>query len=303
MTGKHIAFLCALAAFTAAATAKTYHELFPDRTYQSQDAQQFVESLDYKQGTIQLSETGVELRVQKDFYFLSALDARRVIVDVWHNPRASAERVLGMIFPITHTPADDTWGAIITYDADGYISDEDAEKIDYSELLKTMQEATQRSNEARVKEGYPKLTLVGWASPPYYDKATNKLHWAKELEFGDQQKHTLNYYVRALGRRGVLNINFVSGMDQLSEIRDVVPAVLAMPEFVAGSRYSDFVPSTDKLAAYGIGGLIAGGLAQKLGLFALGLAFLKKGWILVVLALGAVWRIIGRWFRRGNTRA
>jgi uncharacterized membrane-anchored protein len=160
-----LAFLVAIAASTA--TAKPYQELFPGKTYQSPNAQQFVESLDYMQGTIQLSESGVELRVPKDFYFLSAPDARRVLVDVWRNPPASAEKVAGMIFPIAHTPADDTWGAVITYDADGYITDEDAEKIDYSELLKTMQDATQRSNEARLKEGYPKMSLVGWASPPF----------------------------------------------------------------------------------------------------------------------------------------
>jgi uncharacterized membrane-anchored protein len=303
MTRKLIAFAVAIAAVATTAAAKPYQDLFPSKTYESPGAQQFVESLDYKQGKIALSEIDLELSVSKDFYFLSTPDARRVIVDVWRNPPASAEHVLGMIFPITHTPADDTWGAIITYDADGYISDEDAEKIDYAELLKSMQEATQRSNETRLKDGYPKLTLVGWASPPFYDRATNKLHWAKELQFGDQPEHTLNYYVRALGRRGVLNINFVSGMDQLTEIRSVVPAVLAMPEFVVGSRYSDYVPSTDKLAAYGIGGLIAGGLAQKLGLFALAVAFLKKGFILVVLALGGVWRVITRWFRRSDKGA
>jgi uncharacterized membrane-anchored protein len=104
-------------------------------------------------------------------------------------------------------------------------------------------------------------------------------------------------------RLGVLNINFVAGMDQLPQIQNVVPAVLAMPEFVEGSRYRDYVPSTDKLAAYGIGGLIAGGLAQKLGLFAVGVAFLKKGWILVILALGGAWRVVARWFGGRNPRA
>jgi uncharacterized membrane-anchored protein len=58
-----------------------------------------------------------------------------------------------------------------------------------------------------------------------------------------------------------------------------------LSKFTQGSRYTDYVPSTDKVAAYGIGGLIAGGIAQKLGLFALAVAFLKKGWVLIVLAL------------------
>ena len=293
-----MSMLLALFTLASMAHAKPYRELFPSRTYESSGVQRLVESFDYRQGAIALPGTGVELRVPESFYFLAAEDARRVLVDAWHNPPAMAERVLGMIFHASSTPADDTWGAVITYDDDGYVSDEDASGIDYAELLKNMQEGTVRSSEARVKEGYPSIRLIGWASPPFYDKATAKLHWAKELEFDGQDKHTLNYFVRALGRRGVLNVNFVAGMDQLPEIRSVIPSVLAMPEFTQGSKYADYVPSTDKVAAYGIGGLIAGGIAQKLGLFALAVAFLKKGWILIFLALGGAWKALGRFFSR-----
>jgi uncharacterized membrane-anchored protein len=58
------------------------------------------------------------------------------------------------------------------------------------------------------------------------------------------------------------------------------------------------VPGADKVAAYGIGGLIAGKVLSKAGLFALALAFLKKGWILVVLALAGLWKLAARFFRR-----
>ena len=298
-----IAYLIVLVVSNTTAYAEPFKNLFPSKSYQNESVQQFVESLDYQQGRIKLAETGVELQVARNFYFLAPMDARRVIVEVWRNPPSLADKVLGMIFPIEQTPADDTWGAVISYDADGYISDADAAGIDYSDLLRSMQESTLRVNESRVKEGYPKITLVGWASPPFYDKSTHKLHWAKELEFHGQSEHTLNYFVRALGRHGVLNINFVAGMDQLPQIRTVIPAVLAMPEFASGLRYSDYVPSTDKVAAYGIGGLIAGGVAQKLGLFALALAFLKKGWILVLIAFGGAWRFVARWFGRDKPQA
>ena len=293
-----MSMLIALVMLASIAHAKPYRELFPSRTYENPEIQRFVEGFDYRQGDIALPETGVELHVPASFYFLGSEDARRVLVTAWQNPPSMAEHVLGMILPSARSPADDTWGAVITYDADGYVSDEDAARIDYGELLKNMQDATLRSSEARVKEGYPTIRLVGWASPPYYDKATAKLHWAKELEFGGQDEHTLNYFVRALGRRGVLNINFVAAMDQLSEIRSVIPAVLSMPEFTQGSKYTDYVPSTDKVAAYGIGGLIAGSLAQKLGLFALALAFLKKGWIVILMVLAGAWKAVGRLFTR-----
>ena len=128
----------AVVASSAPALAKPYKDMFPDRNYASPQAQEFVESLDYQQGAIVLGAGGVELRVPQNFYFLSAAHARRVIVEVWGNPPGTAEKVLGMIIPTGKTPVDETWGAVITFDEAGYVSDEDAAKIDYAELLKSM---------------------------------------------------------------------------------------------------------------------------------------------------------------------
>jgi uncharacterized membrane-anchored protein len=292
------AVILAVACALSGAEAKTFGEMFPGRTFEHPEAQKFVESLDYKDGAIALGTGGVQLNVPRGFYFLSAEHARRVIVDAWSNPPTAAEKVLGMIMPSDKTPLDDAWGAVITYDEDGYVSDEDAAGIDYNSLLKDMQEGTAQASEERIKQGFPSIRLVGWASPPFYDRHEHKLHWAKELAFGDSDKHTLNYDVRALGRRGVLKINFVAGMDQLDEIKAVIPAVMDMPQFEAGSRYADYVPGADKVAAYGIGGLIAGKLLSKAGILAMALVFLKKGWILVVLALAGLWRVVAGLVRR-----
>lgn len=298
LSRKALAVLGVLALSVAAAEAKTYGEMFPGRTYQDQDVQKFVESLDYQDGAVALGTGGVRLNVPAGFYLLSASDARRVIIEAWRNPPKTAEDVLGMILPADKTPYDDAWGAVITYDEDGYVSDEDAAKIDYASLLQEMQDATAQSNKDRVKQGFPAIRLVGWAQQPFYDRTDHKLHWAKELEFGDSAQHMLNYDVRALGRRGVLNINFVAGMDQLGEIKGVIPAVMAMPQFEAGSRYQDYIPGVDKVAAYGIGGLIAGKLLAKAGILAIVLAFAKKLWILAFVAVGGVWRFVSRLFRR-----
>jgi len=285
-----------LATWPSASQAKSYKELFPDRQYQSAETQAFVESLNYQQGAVTIETANVQLTVPRDFYFLSGGDARRVLVDQWRNPPAAAAGVLGMIFSAGATPADDTWGAVISFDADGYVSDEDAAKIDYAEMLRNMQASTERVNQDRLQQGFPTIRLVGWASSPFYDAATHKLHWAKELEFSDSPKHTLNYDVRALGRKGVLKINFVADMDELAVIRRIIPSVMAMPEFEHGSRYQDYVPSADKVAAYGIARLIAGKAMAKAGILAIALAFLKKGWILVVLLVGGLFNSVKRFF-------
>jgi uncharacterized membrane-anchored protein len=294
-----IALIVAVASMAGDATARPYSEMFPGRTYENEKAQTFVEGLDYQQGAIPLGAGGVQLQVPQDFYYISREHSQQIITEIWGNPPVTAQNVLGMIFPSEHTPVDETWGAVITFDNDGYVSDEDAASIDYTKLLKEMQEATAGGNEERIKQGFGSLRLVGWASPPFYDKATHKLHWAKELEFGGQSVHTLNYDVRALGRSGVLKINFVSEMNKLAEITKVIPAVMAMPGFEQGSRYQDYIPGTDKVAAYGLGGLIAGKVLSKAGLLALALVFLKKGWIVVVLALAGLWKLVARLFR-GN---
>src|SRR5204862_8160 len=75
-------------------------------------------------------------------------------------------------------------------------------------------------------------------------------------------------------------MNIVGKMDDLAKIRPEAAALQQTADFDTGARYVDFDPKTDKLASYGIAGMIAAGggvlLAKKLGLLAVALVFLKK---------------------------
>jgi uncharacterized membrane-anchored protein len=247
------------------------------------------DSLDRQHGRIDLPGVPATLDVPEDFYYLKPADATKVLTEVWGNPPNNAEGLLGMLFPAEATPFDSgSWAVTIAYDEDGYVSDADAKDIDYDVLLAEMREATQAANEQRAAAGYPPIALIGWAAKPFYDQASHKLHWAREVKFGDQPEHTLNYGIRVLGRQGVLVLNFVADMDQKDLIAGELDKVLAMAEFKPGSRYADYTPGMDKVAAYGIGGLIAGKVMAKAGLFAAALIFLKKFGVLIVLGLGAL---------------
>jgi uncharacterized membrane-anchored protein len=81
-------------------------------------------------------------------------------------------------------------------------------------------------------------------------------------------------------------------MDQLNEINTNLDSVLALANFNEGFRYQDFDPQLDKVAAYGIGALIAGKVLSKAGLFAIALVFLKKFWIFLAIAIGAAVKIL-----------
>lgn len=252
-------------------------------------AEEFVASLNFKTGKIELPNGVASLDLPPSFRYLGPADAERVLVDAWGNPPGSPS--LGMIFPANVSPVgDEGWGVVITYEEDGHVNDEDADGIDYDELLKNMQEATSEANGERQKQGYASMRLVGWAEPPHYDKASHKLYWAQDLAFGDASQNTLNYNIRVLGRKGVLVLNAVSGMSQLDMVRGEMPTVLAATNFNAGHGYTDFDSSTDQVAAYGIAALVAGGAAAKLGLFAKLFALLvafKKFIIIGAIALFA----------------
>jgi uncharacterized membrane-anchored protein len=161
-----------------------------------------------------------------------------------------------------------------------------------------MKEQARESNSVRAKEGYPTVELIGWAAPPRYDSATKKMYWAKELKFQDSPSNTLNYNIRILGRRGVLVLNAVAGMEQLQEIEQATPAILGMVDFQPGHRYADYQHGTDKVAAYGIATLVAGGILAKTGLFAkLGLLFAKSA-KLVIIGVVALFALIKKLFSR-----
>jgi uncharacterized membrane-anchored protein len=247
------------------------------------------QTLSPQNGEVALDSAAVTLNVPDDFYFLSPEDAHTVLVDVWGNP--PGQEVLGMLFPAEYTPFEsEAWAVIIQYAEEGYVSDEDAGSINYDKLLRQMQKDTRDTSNERVKEGYEAIELVGWAAAPYYDPTQNKLHWAKELKFGDAEENTLNYNIRVLGRKGMLVLNFVANMDQQSLIEQRLDAVLAMAEFNEGARYADFQPGIDTVAAYGIGALVAGKVASKAGLLAAAMLFLKKFWIFIAIGILALFK-------------
>jgi hypothetical protein len=65
-------------------------------------------------------------------------------------PEAGAETP-GMSFPAGLTPFDDdAWGVTVEYEEDGYVSDADADELDYDALLSEMQESIREASKERV---------------------------------------------------------------------------------------------------------------------------------------------------------
>lgn len=225
-------------------------------------------SFTYQSGKITLPEGNGALNVPKGFKFLNGEQTQNVLTNLWGNPEDKT--ILGSLVPdgkgVTHT---DSWMFVISYQGDGYVKDDDAGDIDYDDLLKTMKEDVATANVERKNAGYPEVQLIGWASKPFYDNNLKVLHWAKELQFGADKNHTLNYDLRVLGRKGMYNISAVAGVDQLEEVKASIPGIIKSVEFNDGHKYLDFDADTDTVAAWTIGGLVAGKVLAKVGFFAI----------------------------------
>ena len=295
LTGSLLALLVAAASPDRGAAQRL------ERTPDHLTPEQLEAQLRYQTGRVTLRHGLATLDLPTDFRYIDPQQTDLVLRG-WGNPPGS--ETLGMLVPAgVHVLSREGWGVIISYTEDGYVKDDDASKIDYADLLATMQRGTRESNPERAKAGYPTAELVGWAEPPHYDSAAHKLYWAKDFKFSDDSGHTLNYNIRVLGRRGVLVLNAVSSMDRLTAVKQDMGKVIGFVEFNEGHRYADFVPGSDKVAEYGIAALIAGGLAAKAGLFKLLLGALIAMKKVVIVGLAAVAAFLRKLFRRGSPDA
>ncbi|MBN9372533.1 MULTISPECIES: DUF2167 domain-containing protein [Hydrogenophaga] len=185
------------------------------------------------------------------------------------------------------------WFAILNFAPEGYVKDD--ETIDADALLKQLKDNNGRESEERRKQGYPVLTLTGWAIAPRYDAQNKRLEWGTLLRDESTQQMHANVSTKVLGRSGYTNVVLVTSPDTVE--RDLADFKTALGGFnyVSGEKYSDWKQG-DKVAAYGLGALVLGGAAavatSKGGLKALGIAVLG--------GLAALWAGIKRFLGRSK---
>jgi uncharacterized membrane-anchored protein len=255
---------------------------------------QIESSLSYQTGKITLAGIG-ELNVPKGYRYLNKKQGEYVLTDLYGNP--SDTTILGLLVPDDRgVLGDSTWVFVIQYDAIGYVKDDDADDINYDDLLEEQKKETKEGNPQRLKEGYPSIEFIGWAAAPFYDKEKKTLHWAKELKFGDAADNTLNYNLRILGRKGMFVMNAVGGMAQLSNVKAGIEPVIGCITFKDGNKYSDYLPDVDNVAAWTIGGLVAGKILAKVGFFVLILKF----WKIIAVSVVAAGAGVRKWWNGRN---
>jgi uncharacterized membrane-anchored protein len=225
------------------------------------------------------------VHLPQNMFFVPRFQAER-LMQAYGNGKDPS--LLGVVMPKSD---DDDWVVTVNFDKAGYIKDDDARNWNVSELLDSLREGTEQSNEERKKRGFPELTVDGWVEAPKYDSNTQRLVWSvaakhKGAEAGEDP--TVNYNTYALGRDGYITLDLITQRSLVPKDKTAVLALLDNLNYVDGKRYADFDSSTDKVAEYGLAALVAGVAAKKLGLFAVIAAFLAKFAKVGILAAAAL---------------
>lgn len=200
--------------------------------------------------------------------------------------------LIGMVVPVGENAAN--WFMVVSYEAAGYIKDDDAKDWDADELLSSLKEGTEAANEDRRAQGIPEMEIVGWVEKPTYQASSQRLVWSLESRDKgqpDSPDNGINYNTLLLGREGYVSMNLVTDKQAVEGLKPVARNLLSSLSFNNGKRYADFNPDTDHVAEYGLAALVAGVAAKKLGFFALAAAFFAK--FAKVLVIGGIAAIAG----------
>ncbi len=232
------------------------------------------------------------------YQYLDVAQSKKLLEAYGHTHN---EHVLGTIGPKSEEP----WQVYLDYDDPGYIKDD--EKLDADEIMKAMREGQMEVNKERVQLGHKALNLIGWSELPRYDRTAHHVVWGMTVRTDGDSEDSINYNTRVLGRKGYVAVNLVTDASRLAEFKSRAEDILKATTFNAGSRYEDHTGS-DKVAEYGLAGLILGGaglglakVAGKVGI----LALFAKGGKGALLLLAAPFLAIKKFLsgKKGNADA
>ena len=241
-----------------------------------------VRALDWKAGptTAELGSLAT-IDVPEGFQFVGKPGAGKFL-EMMQNPSDGSE--LGVLLNM-----DTHWFVVFDFSDMGYVKDDDRDKLDAKAMIASIKEGTEASNKIRRERGWSEVHVVGWHHQPFYDTATNNLTWS--IKGSSDDGESINHSTRLLGRRGVMNANLVADPAEIDTAVAAFDGMLTNFTFTSGNKYSEFTRG-DKIAEYGLAGLIVGGTGVALVKSGLLQKFAKLIVAGVVALLAAVKRLI-----------
>jgi len=191
---------------------------------------------------------GARLDIPRGYRWAGPGDARRLLEDLG-NPDPDPE---GVVIPEAREPL---FLVAFRMTAEGYIPDDEKDRLDPAGLLKVIRDATERDNMVRRGSGRPTIDDLAWEKQPFYEPRTHNLTWA--VRFKTSGRPEMNYDTRILGRDGSMQVKLIAIPDQVATIVPALDTLLDGFSFDSGKKYEDYVIG-DRKAGYGLAAVIAG---------------------------------------------
>jgi uncharacterized membrane-anchored protein len=211
-----------------------------------------------------LGHLGDEAQVAvPDGCLFTGADGTRQYMELNQNPVNGSERgtVLCRMMD-AKGETESTWFAVFEFDDGGYVKDDDKDSLDADAILASLKEGNEHGNRERKKRGWDAIYLDGWQRAPYYDEQTKNLTWATRLH-DDSDAKGLNHSVRLLGRGGVMSVDLVVSPEYYDRALPAFDAMVGKFRYKTGHSYAEWRQG-DKVAAYGLTALVAGGAGAAL---------------------------------------
>lgn len=189
---------------------------------------------------------------------------------------------------------DANWFITVRYIDDGYVRDDEAEKMDPDAILEALREGAEEQNKVRKEHGFDPFTVEGWTDLPRYERPTHHVIWGTKASTVHGISN--NFTTRVLGRYGLVAMTLVGSAEAVDSNKPQLTSVIGAIHWDPGAKYEDFQEGKDKVAEYGLAALVAGGagaaalklvkvgLLAKFGAKLLALVVAGKKLILVALA-------------------
>jgi len=193
----------------------------------------------------------------------------------------------------------DGYTIYVRYISDGHVKIDDWKSVDQNQLITEMREIQEGWVEEYKRKNIDYVEDINWIYKPTIDNKKNSVNYSYEVYWnGKKGKHkAIQTESLVLGREGYIELSFVKTITptdtkiDLENFSNFAKEFTDGVDYIDGSKHSDF-KSGDKIAAVGIGGLVAGTLGvkalAKVGILAKFLPFLMKFWWIIIAPIAAI---------------
>ena len=178
---------------------------------------------------------------------------------------------------------DYSYSFYIAYNDNGYISLDDWKEVDASSLINQLRETAKKNAEYYKSQNLEYVKSIDWIFKPTLNDEFKTVSYSYKVVWSDNNI-TMEAKNLTLGKKGYISSVYVTPYSENLDLENEASYAKEFANavrFNEGYRHADY-KSGDKVAAMGIGGLVAGSLGVKALAKAGVLAkFLKFGWILL----------------------